>query len=197
MKKLIITSIVVLTCFSAFAQFEKGRILAGGNVGFSTHKYKSKSSNTTVTTGKSTSFNFSPKVGYFFINNLAAGLGVDLSSSTYKSEGSDEKDTYTGFGITPFVRYYLKPGIYFQGDFGVGPYKHKNVDGNVTTTSKYTSSRWSLGAGYAYFLNSNVAIEPFIGYQSTTDNYSSPDYKNLDSGLFINIGLQVYLDPKK
>lgn len=199
MKKVIFTAIVLLTASATFAQFEKGRILAGGSIEFSANKDKTESNNVSVTNSKSTSFNFGPKVGYFFINNLAAGLGLGLSASTTKYEGSGDKDKISGVSVNPFVRYYLKPGVFFQGAFGVGSGKDKYTrnSNNTTTTTKYTASNWSLGAGYAYFLNNKVAIEPFLGYQTSATKNKSNDVKGINSGLFVNIGFQIYLDTKK
>jgi outer membrane protein len=196
MKKLIITSLIVFACISAFAQFEKGRILAGGSVGFSAITNKTKTDNATNTYSKTTTFGLSPRVGYFFIDNLAAGLDLDLSTSVEKAEGSGNKNSTNHLIISPFVRYYLQPGIYFQGQYGIGPAKNKNEIGNTTTTTKYTASNWSLGVGYAYFLNSNVAIEPFVGYGSTNYKAKNSD-KDIHQGLSINIGFQIYLDRKK
>lgn len=197
MKKLFITSMIALMCSSAFAQFQKGRILAGGNVGFSATTYKVKDNNSTSTVSKTTTFNFSPKAGYFFIDNFAAGAGLNLSTSSTKYDGTDDKNTYNTFTITPFARYYLDPGIFFQGQFGIGPGSNKDKNGNTTTTTKFTASEWSLGVGYAYFLNDNVAIEPLVSYGANSRKFKSPDVKDVTSGLFINIGLQVYLDRKK
>src|SRR3954464_698760 len=95
MKKLFITSLIVFACASAFAQFEKGRILAGGGVSFSATTSKTKTDNATTTNSKTTSFDFGPKAGYFFMDNFAAGLGLDLSSSSTKQEGSGNKETDT------------------------------------------------------------------------------------------------------
>jgi len=197
MKKLFITTLIVFAGASAFAQFEKGRILAGGSVSFSSTTNKTKTDNATTTNSKTTTFDFGPRAGYFFIDNLAAGLGLDFSSTATKAEGSGNKDSHNEFTISPFVRYYLQPGIFFQGTYGIGPGNYKEKKGSTTTTTKYTASNWSVGAGYAYFLNSNVAVEPFIGYGARSQKVKDPDYRNVDSGLFINIGFQIYLDRKK
>jgi outer membrane protein len=197
MKKLFTTSIIVFVCFSAFAQFEKGRILAGGSVGFSATTNKTKTDNATNTNSKTTSFSLSPRLGYFFIDNLAGGLELDMSTSSTKDDGSNDKDTYSSLTFSPFVRYYLQPGIFFQGQYGIGPGSSKSENGSTTIKTKYTNSNWSLGVGYAHFLAGNVAIEPFIGYGAESRKAKSSDIRNVNSGLFINIGFQIYLDRKK
>jgi len=196
MKKLFFLSFVLITSSSAFAQFEKGRILAGGDLSFASTTNKTKGNNATVTNYKLTTFGLSPKVGYFFIDNLAAGLSLNLSAGTQKDEGSSDKYSSTSVSIGPFVRYYLQPGVFFQGQFGGGSIKRKNEVGNTTTTTKYGLTNWSIGAGYAYFLNKNVALEPFIGYGANIEKNKSNDVKDIDSSLFISVGFQVYLDRK-
>ena len=196
MKKIVIGLIAALAVTSSFAQFEKGRILAGGSVGFSTHTYKIESNNTTTTTAKSTSLSFNPKAGYFIIDKLALGAGINLLTTTNKDERSSDKEITTSTSFDPFVRYYLDPGIFFQGSFGVGYNKFKETNGNTTTTTKDNVSNWSLSAGYAIFLNDHVAIEPSIGYQSYITK-NNPDLKFIDSSLFINVGFQIYLGAKK
>ena len=197
MKKIIIGLITALAVTSSFAQFEKGRILAGGSVGFSTHTYKVESNTTKITTGKSTSLSFNPKVGYFIIDKLALGVGLNIMTSTDKDSRSSDKSTSSSVSIDPFVRYYLNPGIFFQGAFGVGSNNYKETNGNTTTTTKFNATNWSISTGYAIFLNDYVAIEPSIGYQSYANKNKSSDFKLIDSGLFINVGFQIYLGAKK
>jgi len=188
MKKFVLTGLVVFSFITAFSQFNKGRILLGGNSSFSATTEKYKSGNTTTTESKSTSFTFNPQVGYFFIDNFAAGLGLIVDAGSTKYEGTNNKSSFSSFQVAPFVRYYLKPGIFFQGMYGIGSENDTNTNG---TKSSYSLSSWSLGAGYAWFLNDHVAVEPFIGYKSNA--YKLNGNKTIDGGLSINIGLQVYL----
>ncbi len=197
MKKIILVALTLFTFTGiSLAQFEQGRILAGGSIGFSTNTNKSKVNNTTTTNSKSASFNFNPKAGYFIINNLAVGAGLDLGVSSYKQEGATHKSTGSSIAIDPFVRYYLKQGIFFQGQFGVGSSKSKYYYGNTPYTDKYNTTNWSLAAGYALFLNNNVAIEPMVGYRSDTDKPKGSDNKTINGGLFVNVGFQIYLGKK-
>lgn len=193
MKKIVTAIALALVCSGAYAQFNQGRILAGGSVSFQTQTVKSKVNGTTNTLGKITDIGFNPKVGFFVIDNLAAGLGVDITSHTEKEEGSSDKSTSSNFTVTPFVRYYLDPGVFFQGQVGFGTSKQKNENGNTTTTTKNGVFDWALGVGYAYFLNDHVAIEPLIYYSMHTDKNNDNDNKITYGGVGINVGLQVYL----
>lgn len=193
MKKIVTAIAFVLLCSGAYAQFNQGRILAGGSVGFQSQTVKREVNGASNTAGKYNQINFNPKVGYFVIDNLAVGLGVDLASATFKAEGSNNKNTQSAFTVTPFVRYYLDMGLFFQGQVGFGNQKDKTVADNTTTTTKNNVLDWALGVGYAYFLNDHVAIEPIVYYGSHAEKRDNPDVKDTYAGLGINVGLQVYL----
>jgi len=193
MKKIVTVIALALISSGAFAQFNQGRILAGGSLAFSALTLKSEVNNTTNTIGKQTNITFNPKVGYFFIDNLAAGLSIDLTGQTTKYEGSSGKDGSTIFTVGPFVRYYLDQGLFFQGQVGFGSATSKNATGNTTTTTKYGASSWDLGVGYAYFLNDHVAIEPLVYYGMASRKNKDTDSKSTAGGIGVQIGLQVYL----
>ncbi len=70
MKRLIFTLFTITTFSSVFAQFEQGRLLAGGDISFAATTNKTKDDNSTTTNSKTTSFSLNPRAGYFFIDNL-------------------------------------------------------------------------------------------------------------------------------
>jgi hypothetical protein len=196
MKKTLFTLLVVLGSMSAFAQFEQGTMLVGGDFGLEFSTEKSKYNNQTNTEGKGSSFTLEPQFGYFVIDNLAVGGELGVSLSSWKPEGSDGKSSSTTITIAPFVRYYFEPGVFLEGKYAIGSSKFKDDYFGDVEESKYGVSGWSLGAGYAIFLNDNVALEPMLGYQSMTlKNKTSgePEVKGITSGLFARIGFQIYL----
>ncbi|HTJ49788.1 MAG TPA: autotransporter outer membrane beta-barrel domain-containing protein [Cyclobacteriaceae bacterium] len=192
MKKIALVTVFALVISTSFAQTQQGRMMVGGSLGFSGHTDKTKNNNTTVTTDKYTTFSLAPQFGYFVIDNLAVGAGLDLSAESHKMLYNDSKSVTTTLQFEPFVRYYLPMKIFFHGSFGVGSSKVKTTDNNVTTTSNGGVTSGSIAAGYAWFLNSNVAIEPMVGYSSTRTNPSG-NLKYLESGPFIKVGFQIYL----
>ncbi|MBL7871208.1 MAG: porin family protein [Cyclobacteriaceae bacterium] len=194
MKKLIIMFSAILISAHSYAQFNKGRILAGGNVGFSNHTYKTKSAgNSANTMEKSSMFSLTPQVGYFVIDNLAVGAGLDLSVTSIKPEADISDQNNFAFQFQPFVRYYVEPGFFVQGSYGLGSSKEKQSYQGSSQEQKYSISGWSIAAGYALFINDRVALEPLLGYKSETSKDKEFDYKYIDSGLFFKLGLQVYL----
>ena len=195
MKKIIfIVLLLAAAATTSWAQFSKGTFLVGGtsnlSIGFDTNK--SKSGSTTSTDSKTTSFSLEPAAGYFFMDNLAVGAGLNLSTYTIKADGSGNKLIYSSTLFSPFVRYYFDK-FYAQGGFQVGSEKTELKINSTTTTSKDGVTGWSLAGGYAILLNESVALEPQIGYRSLVSKDKDSDNKDITSGLFIRMGVFVYL----
>lgn len=195
MKKVFfVASFMIAAVTAGLAQFNQGNFLVGGSsslgIGFDTEK--SKSNGSTSTDGKTTSFSLMPSAGYFFMDNLAVGAGIGLSTSTYKPDGSDSKFNESSITLSPFARYYFDK-IYVQGAFQFGTQKSKFTSGGSTETSKEGISGWSLAGGYAIMLNESVALEPQVGYQSIGYKDKDSDTKDITSGLFLRLGIFVYL----
>lgn len=193
MNKIISAAAFILICSSTFGQFNQGRILAGGSVSFSATTGKSEVNGTTTTNGRSTDFTFAPNGGYFIMNNLAVGAALSLTLGSFKADGSDVKTNETTAQILPFVRYYLDPGIFFQLMAGGGSYTRKSKNPTLSTTNKFSIFTWSIGAGYAYFLNDYVAIEPILSYSSYAIKSKQTKNRDISSGIAFALALQVYL----
>ena len=160
MKKFTILFAVCCVSLGAFAQFEKGNKLVGGSLGLSFTTDKTKYDGSTYTNGQYVNFSLDPQIAYFVIDNLAVGGAFGFSTDSYKEDDSDYKSVDNEITIQPLVRYYLAQRIFFQGNFIVGSAKNKVTDNGSTNETKYNVSGWSLSAGYAFFLNDHVAIEP-------------------------------------
>src|SRR5688572_17598333 len=195
MKKITIFAITMFASMAVFAQFNQGRMLVGGSAEFRTMADKSKSGGTTTTNGNRTTLSVSPSFGYFVIDQLAVGAAVDMSVSKWNAKTPNDVDNNTtSISFQPFVRYYLPMGVFFQGKFGLGTAKttyDENYDDN-----KYNTSSLALSAGYAIFLSDNVALEPELGYRTSKFKDTDSDTKNINSGIFLRIGFQIYLGNK-
>ncbi|HEX6226912.1 MAG TPA: autotransporter outer membrane beta-barrel domain-containing protein [Chryseolinea sp.] len=190
-KRITLFVIAMVASLGAFAQFNKGRMLVGGSAEFRTMSDKDKTGGTTTTNGNRTTLSISPSFGYFIIDQLAVGAAVDMSLSKWNAKDAfDDDNNTTSIQFQPFVRYYLPMGIFFQGKFGVGTAKTTYDDRG---DSKYNTSSLALSAGYAIFLSDNVAIEPELGYRTSKFKNTDSDTKNLNSGLFLRVGFQIYL----
>lgn len=88
MKKLLLCAVFAIT---AITNAQKGSILVGGNVGFSSDK---------VGNSKSESFEFNPKVGYQFTDNWT--VGIEGSIKTIDMDWAEKTENYK---IGAFTRY--------------------------------------------------------------------------------------------
>jgi opacity protein-like surface antigen len=195
MKKITILVIALASSFGAFAQYNQGRMLVGGSFELSTRTEKTRDGSQTTTDGTQTTFNLSPRFGYFIIDNLAIGAGVGLGLTKWNSKTSDNDYNTSSISFQPFARYYLPVNVFFHGEFGIGTSSVKSDNSNFNDY-KYNSINLALGAGYALFLTDNVAVEPMLTYRFSRSKYDYDDEKNLDSGLYISVGFQIYLGNK-
>lgn len=188
MKKSFFTFVFIVFCaYGAVAQFEQGRILAGGAFGLSFDNDKGVYDGVTQWEYKTTTLSLSPRAGFFVADGLAVGAGLEFGSSTFKS--GDYKETTTAFGLSPFVRYYLPQGIFGQAEvgFGSGKYEGEGED-------KQKFFLWSVGAGYAIFLNDNVAVEPMVSYKANTiTNSDDTNAKEKNNTILLSVGFSIYL----
>jgi hypothetical protein len=182
--------LIMALCFFALsvteAQVNKGRVLLGVStsfsyvnygsdlmsIDFSKIKFKANSiENLDPDIIKVTTFNLSPRFGYFFMNNLALGLNLSIGSSVDKPE-SGGKNTMTTFGLGPFVRYYI-PGSkvmpFFEINSLFGSISEKYKDANYSSSSKNSMSSIGGGAGIAVKLGDKVTFDMMAGYNSMSE----------------------------
>src|SRR5690606_17124298 len=104
MKKVLLTLTAVAgLAFASQAQedgFNKGNVIVEGNLGLSTTDNK----NSEV---KATEFNVTPKVGYFFTDNIAADINLHAGVNVEDAYGDDEEEKATSLGGGLFGRYYF------------------------------------------------------------------------------------------
>ncbi|QHT68040.1 porin family protein [Rhodocytophaga rosea] len=192
MKKVLILLAVVLSFGAAKGQTEQGNFLLGGSFGasFNNRKVETPTSNpnqTVITETRSTGITFTPKVGFFITDGMAIGLDADINSTTSKNKDNNVKSTSSYFTVGPFARYYFPVNLFIEGGAGIG--SGKNAAYAETRVFKY-----SVGAGFAAFLNDNVALEPMVSYSGLNfTNSKNTDFKTRNSGLQVSLGLQIYL----
>ncbi|MDD3771320.1 MAG: outer membrane beta-barrel protein, partial [Weeksellaceae bacterium] len=120
----------------------QGNFIVEGNIGFN-------STNDKASDTKTSSFNLSPKVGYFFTDDLAVGVELDLGSSKINDEKTNS------FGAALFARYYfLELGERFKtyGELGLGFASLKQGD------AKASGFGAGLDLGINYFVTETIAI---------------------------------------
>lgn len=174
MKKIIVAFAVLVACsISVQAQY-----FVGGRFGFNTSGGSSEVGGTSSDKPKSTSFNFSPKVGMFLSEKLAVGAELNFGINNTKTYGMITTTTKsTGFGISPFVRYYVvqmdKFGIFAEGKVGV------NFSSTETTGSpkaKTTSFGINVAPVMYYNLTEKLSLEASVnlfnfGFNTSTTKF--------------------------
>ncbi|MEP1094721.1 MAG: hypothetical protein ABJG78_06395 [Cyclobacteriaceae bacterium] len=169
MKRLLFTMTMVAAFGVASAQTEQGGWLLGAstNLGFTSTSVDGADDNFTT-------FNLDTRVGYFLMDNLAAGL--DLSFQNEKQ--GDDKFSATVIG--PFARYYFG-GTFFVGA-GYGAASAKNDDDDTVK-----GGLLSLEAGYPIWFGDNVALEPSLNY-----GIGSGDILEDTSIFGLQVGFSLY-----
>lgn len=177
-----------------------------GNVSGSTDKFEfSAPAGTNNQVNKTFKIELTPAAGYFFTDNLAAGLSIGFNyynstSKVYLTTGTlaqQTKSVTPALSIAPFVRYYFTGNetLRFYGQVK-GGMVFTVSDKNETTgynssgiaTSKYIKNspqkpRSTFGdalVGINYFLSKNIALNSSIGY-------SYNEFKATQSTTFTNL----------
>jgi hypothetical protein len=188
---------------------EKGAMLVGGSIGFSTSSSTNtiKSSGMTqdsTATGSQFQFSLAPKLGYFFGKNFVAGLTINynIASRTAKdADGKDVTETESQLLAGPFARYYYFPsekvGIFGEVELGVGSGSVSPSSGNTNTISQFSVG---VGTGFTFFAAKDVALEAVLKYNMMNNaskfTVSGVDYdsKSTIGTLNFLIGFQFYLN---
>lgn len=214
--------ILLLALFSfgvITAQTEKGTFAISGQtgLGFTSTTVKYDSAGQPSDGPKTSSFNISPSLGYFIINNLEIGIVLDYRTTTTKQQTTyfdpsgtgnniitipyataDLKSTQKTLAIIPTATYYFSKGKvrpYANVGLGFANIKEKNSASNNTflysTSSNNSGFVWSTGAGLAYLVSKYVGFDLGLGYAQYS--YKEDDIKTKSNALGINIGISVFL----
>ncbi|MEE4177853.1 MAG: outer membrane beta-barrel protein [Bacteroides sp.] len=233
MKKLLVLVLMLglLPVTSGFAQTTKGNTLLGVSsqfsllpleegismsgllgIGFGNFKVKSDGGEENDNETKLRSFNSSPRLGFFVVDNLA--LGADLNFSSVKMKNSFDEYEYEGesentmslFGFGPFARFYFPTGKMFPfieagALFGQvkNKYKWESNWGDGEEEEKIGVSGFNAGAGVGFPLGEKAVLDLALGYQSMAfkGKEDNPDNERTIVGTFgLKVGIVVILGKK-
>lgn len=112
MKKILVIAALAIC---SFANAQKGTILVGGNIGYTSDKTEFQASERTVS-----EFSFSPKVGYQFHENWT--VGGEFTVSSYNDDNGITEEKNNAFKLGAFVRYTMPLSQTFSvfADMGAG-----------------------------------------------------------------------------
>jgi outer membrane protein len=198
MKKIIFFTFVLLT-FNSFSQDEsdvlptdKGQFLVNGGLNFNTSQLDAP--NSFIEDASQFNITLGPKAGYFVIDGLAVGLEASFTFARDEFEFIDGErftNKTTIYTAGPFVRYYLKSGLFTEASIGFGKQNTERDDQFQTDFESETDFfSYELGIGYAIFFNNSVSLEPFLSYQF--DRQTQNESESTTKGLNLGVGFTFY-----
>jgi hypothetical protein len=174
--------------FLTDAYVVKGSWMLGGDLTTSWKSYhQDQGSVKNVDTGTIFQINGAGKFGYFLFEDFALGLKASVSHFHLKSDSTAGAPKHTVVLAGPFIRKYLKAGVFGEGSAGFG-LDHFADGGQADLLAA------DLGIGYTYFLNKNIAIEPILALVYSRQSYGSPsDRSYSEIGPEFRLGIQAFL----
>lgn len=188
MKKVLLSAVALVAFTFANAQeeskgfgFAKGDVLVEGNLAFGSSKSTDSFNGTDLEETKTSSFTFTPKVGYFVTDKLA--VGAELGVGSGKQEVTDfvantnTENKGNSFGAGVFARYYFldlgqRFKTYAEAGVGFGSTKWEQ-DGQEI--QKDNSFSLGIDLGINYFVTERFAISfglnNVLGYSSTKSEF--------------------------
>ena len=160
--RIILLAVILFTGANAVAQVNKGTIFLGGDIGFGFSNYKSDNPNDNIHYQKSSSFNFSPSVGWVVKENMVVGGRINLAffKYDYQQNPSANRESGNNIGAAIYVRKYLPLGksFYLFGDASLGGQSNYRKGLNSGIPDYFHTEK-----GYSI----NAMIYPGIAYQIT------------------------------
>ena len=186
----------VLISSGLHAQTTQGSMTLGGNFGYSSSKSEGFYGVYT-----SSSFQVSPKAGYFIMDNLEVGLGFGISTGKSGLDGFDPTKT-NSFSVGPYARYYKftsNDRFAFTGALGFSFGSGKSSTGN--SENKTGSMGISIAPGFVYFLTERWGLDfqlNGIGFSSydpnkDVDNNNQKEFTFNISSLSPTLGFRYYI----
>ncbi len=209
MKKSLIALAAILIGGTAFSQVQQGALFLSGGLGLSTAGGTMESGGTSVDKPSQSWIMFSPGVGYFLTDNVAAGARLGFSAYKQDNEVTSTVNKENNFGLDVFGRYYgaVNEKFYLYGELAVGfaSGKSESESGGTTTEGPkisgfgvnlspgftfFPSTRWGLDFSVGLLGLNSVKEEQTTGGTTVEDKDTYFDF-GID-GSSINIGVQLF-----
>jgi hypothetical protein len=216
MKTIALTILLFTFSVLSHAQLKKGQWMIVGTADFS---YSHSETHLTGSDqeSKSTAYRFSPGIGYFFIDRLCGGLRVEIANNKTIQDYSSTSNPFmskshgetkaSGWGISPFLRYYFLPvgrkvNVFADGAYSCNDETSKSSSwfrqdnpppgspsyGESFSKTSYTSNSFSVSAGPVIFINPKVSLELSVGYKHRT----AKKQDLTSNSILLGTGFQVY-----
>ncbi|MDR0395424.1 MAG: hypothetical protein LBH77_09730 [Tannerella sp.] len=181
--KLLLMAVVTVFSVNVNAQTQKRNVMVGGGL---------SALDVGLTSKANIKFNLTPKAGFFVKDGLLIGLTTLFGIEHIGKEGNINIIDY---GVGAFGRYYItdknieiveRGKFFFEANVGVEG-RNQLKGGNKTN-----GLGLGFGPGFAYFLNSNIALETMLKYQGIV-GFGDTAYRH---DLMWSLGFQIYMPYK-
>lgn len=194
--------VVILLLTIVSSCYLNAQLFTGGSIGLSTSGGKQDYGAGEQDKTSYMNLDFSPMVGYFLSDNLAAGLKIQLSMDKTTTppftEGGDETvNTETEIGFVPFVRYYAvtfdKFSLFGQVQAGVTMGTEKTKTGSTEVEGpKTTTILFNVLPAVAFEASDHLMLEAYInlfrfGFTAETEKEGN----NKETTNSFNFGLST------
>ena len=167
---------------------------------------------------KTSSFNLGGQFGYFIVDGLLTGVGIEYGSFsliTYEEidldgDGYDDENYYNqklnSLAFSPFAKYYIslnQNAIFLSSSYTFGTFNQSyERERDYTSLPNYEdedeeepfkTSRLEFGTGMAFFLTESISLEPSVNYALNTYTQKEEVYIGTSTDGFGNI-IDVYDD---
>jgi hypothetical protein len=153
-----------------------GNFIVGTSVGLSSANSNIIQDDAEGEGPQSSQFSISPKVGYFIMDNLAIGIGLDYTRSLVKEPNEDRNlDSDLLFG--PYARYYLPladdVALFIEGSFGFGNSTSNLLIGGETRNISTNIFAVGFGPGLTVFSDQGFSISAIFKYNFARSNFDT------------------------
>jgi hypothetical protein len=207
MRRLIILIAALLCYTQMIAQVtDRGNFVMGSTLGFATSSSdiaKDDGSGVDKSEGPSTrQIHFAPSIGYFLIDNLAAGIRMDYTLNRQDAPTREKtKDSDLLFG--PFGRYYFPVGddiaFMIEAGFGFGTSSDFTNVGGERQSINTNIFAFGIGPGITIVSSEAIGLEALFKYNFARSNFDTElqgitsETTTTTNAFDISLGIQFYL----
>ncbi|MEN7548673.1 hypothetical protein AAG747_12180 [Rapidithrix thailandica] len=136
---------------------------------------------------------FNPKVGFYVVDRLQAGISVDMFGS-FASISYAESHTLSYYTFNPYVRYYLKSGFFGETQMGWGRGSEQVLNDNeILVKSPFEIQHFSVGAGLGNFWFKQLSLELLLRYTLSSGEFEDTGQHFFIHNLSMTAGIGLHL----
>ncbi|MCB0556291.1 MAG: outer membrane beta-barrel protein [Phaeodactylibacter sp.] len=158
----------------------QGNFMIGSTFGLSsassTITQKADGGNVATENPKTVQFGIAPSVGYFLVDGLGLGIGLDYTfNQVRRDKGERNEDSDILFG--PFARYYLPladdMAFFLEASFGFGNSRDDMEIAGQPQNIRTNMTAFGVGPGLTIFSTSALGIEALFKYNYARSTFDT------------------------